>query len=120
MLVIAIGARKSKSVFEAGLAIGSIPLGPLLGVFLLGVLTRKPRESSAIAGAVAGLGTIILVVTQTKIAFTWYVLIGTSVTFGVGWLFSLFEPPLPPEEVLVRQPVGGNPHLPDRRTTAEE
>jgi SSS family transporter len=120
MLVIAIGAKNSKSVLEAGLKIGSIPLGALLGVFLLGVLTKKPRESSAIAGVLAGLATIIWVVARTPVGFTWYVLIGTSVTFGVGWLFSLFEPPLPPEEVLVRQPVGGNPHLPDRRTTAEE
>ena len=117
---IAIGARNSKSVLEAGLKIGSIPLGALLGVFLLGVLTKKPRESSAIAGVLAGLATIIWVVARTPVGFTWYVLIGTSVTFGVGWLFSLFEPPLPPEEVLVRQPVGGDPHLPDRRTTAEE
>src|SRR5262249_12464094 len=44
MLVIAFAARNSKSVLEAGLAIGSIPLGALLGVFLLGVLTSKPRE----------------------------------------------------------------------------
>jgi SSS family solute:Na+ symporter len=120
MLVIAIGAKNSKSVLEAGLKIGSIPLGALLGVFLLGVLTKKPRESSAIAGVLAGLATIIWVVARTPVGFTWYVLIGTSVTFGVGWLFSLFEPPLPLEEVLVRQPVGGDPHLPDRRTTAEE
>lgn len=106
MLVIAFGARNSKSVLEAGLKIGSIPLGPLLGVFLLGVLTTKPRESAAIAGTVTGLATILWVVARTPIAFTWYVLIGTSVTFGAGWLFSLFEPPLPPE--------------PDRRTTAED
>lgn len=120
LLGIAIGARHSTSVLEAGLRIGSIPLGALLGVFLLGVLTTKPRESAAIAGVVAGLGAILWVIRSTPIAFTWYVLIGTCVTFGVGWLFSLFQRPLPPEEVLVRQPVGGLPHLPSQRTTTEE
>ena len=120
LLGIAIGARHSKSVLEAGLRIGSIPLGPLLGVFLLGVLTRKPREGAAVAGVVAGLSVIIWVIFKTPIAFTWYVLIGTTATFSIGWLASLFQKPLPPEEVLVRQPVGSLPHLPSRRTTAEE
>src|SRR4029077_11924689 len=55
LLAIAIAARHSKSVLEAGLTIGSIPMGALLGVFLLGVLTRKPREGAAIAGVAAGL-----------------------------------------------------------------
>ena len=121
MLVIAIGAKNSKSVLEAGLSIGSIPLGALLGVFLLGVLTRKPGERAAIIGVLAGLTTIAYVVFLTRIAFTWYVLIGTIMTFGAGLLASLFEPRRPPEEeVLVRQPAGGDPHLPDRRATAED
>src|SRR5689334_23097719 len=47
LLVIAIAARHSQSVLEAGLTIGSIPMGALLGVFLLGVLTKRPREGSA-------------------------------------------------------------------------
>ena len=55
LLTIAIWARHSKSVLEAGLTIGSIPMGALLGVFLLGVLTRKPREGAAIAGVASGL-----------------------------------------------------------------
>jgi SSS family transporter len=91
LLGIAIVARGSKSVLEAGLTIGSIPMGALLGVFLLGVLTRKPREGAAMAGVVAGLGTILYVKFRTPIAFTWYVLIGTFVTFGVGMAASLFQ-----------------------------
>ena len=91
LLAIAIGARGSKSLLEAGLTIGSIPMGALLGVFLLGVLTRKPREEAAMAGVVAGLGTILYVKLGTPIAFTWYVLIGTLVTFGVGMAASVFQ-----------------------------
>lgn len=91
LLSIAIVARHSKSVLEAGLSIGSIPAGALLGVFLLGVLTRRPRERSAMAGVLAGLMVILYVVLKTHIAFTWYVLIGTGVTFAVGLLGSVFE-----------------------------
>jgi len=91
LLAIAIAARNSKSVLEAGLTIGSIPSGALLGVFLLGVLTKKPREGAAMAGVAAGLGMILYVNLYTRIAWTWYVLIGTTVTFGVAWMASLFE-----------------------------
>ncbi|MBZ5726670.1 MAG: sodium:solute symporter [Acidobacteriia bacterium] len=94
LLAIAIGARHSHSVLEAGLTIGSIPSGALLGVFLLGVLTKKPREGAAMAGVAAGIAVILVVVFRTHIAFTWYVLIGTVVTFGAGLAASWFEKPL--------------------------
>jgi SSS family transporter len=115
LLAIAIAAERTHSVLEAGLTIGSIPAGALLGVFLLGVLTRRPRERAAMAGVVAGLTTIVVVIWRTRIAFTWYVLIGTAATFAVGLAASWFEgpaPPEPPEEVLVRQPTGRLPYRP--------
>jgi len=117
LLAIAIGARHSRSVLEAGLTIGSIPAGALLGVFLLGVLTRKPGEAAAIGGAIAGLAAVLWVNFQTKVAFTWYVLIGTAVTFGVGLVVSLFERQPPSEDVMVGEPVGSRPHLPPRRSS---
>lgn len=91
LLAIAIGASGSTSVLQAGLSIGSIPAGALLGVFLLGTLTKRPGERAAIAGVVAGLGTVLYVVLRTHIAFTWYVLIGTAATFLVGLGASAFE-----------------------------
>jgi len=91
LLAIAVAARNSQSVLEAGLTIGSIPSGALLGTFLLGVLTKRPREGAAMAGVVAGLSVILYVNLRTHIAFTWYVLIGTTVTFSVAMLASLFQ-----------------------------
>jgi SSS family solute:Na+ symporter len=91
LLPIAIRASQSRSVLEAGLSIASIPSGVLLGIFLLGVLTKKPREGAAMAGAVVGLAAILFVWLGTPIAFTWYVLIGTMATFTAGLLASLFE-----------------------------
>jgi solute:Na+ symporter, SSS family len=89
LLGIGIMARAWGSVLVAGLTIASIPFGALLGVFLLGVLTRRVRELEAILGVVAGLSVICYVRFETKIAWTWYVLIGTTVTFAVGYLASL-------------------------------
>jgi len=91
LLAIGILARRWGSVLEAGLTIASIPSGALLGVFLLGVLLRRPRGSAAVAGVAAGLAAILYVRFRTPVAFTWYVLIGTCVTFGVGCLASLFQ-----------------------------
>ena len=91
MLPIAIRASQSRSVLEAGLSIASIPSGVLLGVFLLGVLTSKPGEGAAMVGVAAGIAAILYVWLATPIAFTWYVLIGTTVTFAAGVAASLFQ-----------------------------
>jgi Na+/proline symporter len=112
LLGIAIAARHSKSVLEVGLTIGSIPLGALLGVFLLGVLTKKPREGAAMAGVASGLAAVLGIHFFTPVAWTWYVLIGTTVTFGVGLGASLFEGPAPN--------AAPQPYLPPRQTPAEE
>jgi SSS family solute:Na+ symporter len=76
------------SVLESGLSIASVTLGILLGVFLLGILTERPGERAAIAGVVAGTAVMLFVKLVTKIPFTWWVVIGSSVTFGVGYLAS--------------------------------
>jgi SSS family transporter len=88
---IAYGARHSHSVLEAGLAIAAIPSGALLGVFLLGVLTRRPDEWAAITGVVAGLAAALAVRFLTPVAFTWYVMIGATVTFTCGWAAGWLE-----------------------------
>ena len=86
------------------------------------MLTSKPREGAAIAGVAAGLAIVIGIHFYTPIAWTWYVLIGTVTTFGVGLLASLFQgpAPLPLEAAGVREPAGGLPHLPSRQANPEE
>ena len=81
LFAIAVMAQGVKSVLEAGLSIASVVYGALLGVFLLGVLTRRVGEKAAMAGMVAGLLIMLQVKLNTTIAWTWYVSIGTSVTF---------------------------------------
>ena len=71
-------------MLQAGLSIASIIYGSLLGVFLLGLLTKRVGETAAICGMCAGLAVMLYVRFGTPIAFTWYVLIGTSVTYATG------------------------------------
>ncbi|MBI5280836.1 MAG: sodium/solute symporter [Candidatus Solibacter usitatus] len=88
LFVIGVLARSVGSVLEAGLGIASILYGALLGVFLVGVLTKRAGERAAMAGMVAGIGVNLFVRFGTTIAWTWYVLIGTVVTAGVTLLVS--------------------------------
>jgi solute:Na+ symporter, SSS family len=89
LFLVGLVARRWGSVLEAGLTIASILYGSLLGVFLLGLLTRSVREPAAMVAMMAGLLTMICVRLFTHIAFTWYVLIGTAATFLVGCSVSL-------------------------------
>jgi solute:Na+ symporter, SSS family len=85
-------ARNWGSVLNAGLSIASILYGALLGVFLLGILTRRTSEAGAIAGMVASLAMMFYVKNFTGIAWTWYVLIGTATTVSIGYAGSFVLP----------------------------
>jgi SSS family transporter len=88
LFLVGLVARNWGSVLEAGLTIASILYGSLLGVFLLGLLTRRVQETAAMIAMLAGLLVMIYVKQFTHVAFTWYVLIGTSATFATGLLAS--------------------------------
>jgi SSS family transporter len=81
---VALIARHWGSVLQAGLSIASIIYGSLLGVFLLGLLTKRVGEMAAMCAMAAGLVLMLYVRFFTPIAWTWYVLIGTSATFAIG------------------------------------
>lgn len=75
-------------VVEVGLQIASVAYGALLGVFLLGVLTERANQSGAIVGMICGLAMELYLWGWSHIAFTWWVAIGTCVTFAVGYAAS--------------------------------
>jgi solute:Na+ symporter, SSS family len=77
-------------VLVAGLTIASITYGATLGVFLLGTWNRRANETGALIGFVTGLSAMIAVRFLTPLAWTWYVLVGTVITFAAGSLASLF------------------------------
>jgi len=91
LFLIGLVARHWGSVLEAGLTIASILYGSLLGVFLLGLLTKSVQENSAMVAMAAGLLLMLAIKQWTHIAFTWYVLIGTTATFLTGCVVSLMR-----------------------------
>jgi SSS family transporter len=90
LTILAILSRKVDSVLEAGLTIASITYGSMLGVFLLGVLTKKANEKGSITGMAVGLASMLAIWHFGTIAFTWYVLIGTAITFVTGYAASIY------------------------------
>jgi hypothetical protein len=98
--VYAVHAGGKGNVVEIGLSIASVAYGCLLGVFLLGTLTRYATQGGAIVGMITGFALNMALwlqpaavriagVAVPKVAWTWYVLIGALVTFAVGSLASL-------------------------------
>jgi SSS family transporter len=76
-------------VVEVGLQIASVAYGAMLGVFLLGVLTRRANQRGAMLGMLSGLAVEIYLWGWSQVAFTWWVAIGTCMTFAVGYAASL-------------------------------
>jgi solute:Na+ symporter, SSS family len=104
LLALAIVSRGSGHVLEIGLSIASVLWGGMLGVFLLGTLTKRANEMGTMIGLLAGCVLNLLLWRQgspvhatmwgysfvfPKIAWTWYVAIGAVVTFGIGYMLSL-------------------------------
>jgi SSS family transporter len=89
LIAIAILARGWGSVFTAGLTVASIVYGPMLGAFLLGVLTRRANATGAIAGMTVSAVSMLAIWWTTKLAWTWYVLVGTAICFAVGYVVSV-------------------------------
>jgi SSS family transporter len=118
LFILAMLSRRGGHVVEVGLSIASVLWGAMLGVFLLGTLTRRAQERGTIIGMIAGVAVNLLLWLQPhavtfsiaghvlvfpKIAWTWWVLIGAMVTCIVGYTASLLFP-LPPERSLQDAP----------------
>jgi len=81
--------HKVGRVVEVGLQVASVAYGALLGVFLLGVLTGRANPYGAATGMLSGFVVEIYLWWFTAVPWTWWVLIGTVVTFCVGYAASL-------------------------------
>ncbi|MEO7963234.1 MAG: sodium:solute symporter [Gemmatimonadaceae bacterium] len=96
-------------VVVVALGIASFTYGALLGTFFLGNFWARATQRDAIAGIVVGIAAMGFVVFAkqlsaaypslaqslgpfARVAWPWYVLIGTSITFLVGMLSSFSHP----------------------------
>jgi len=93
------------------LSIASFTYGGLLGGFFLGILWRRALQRDALVGMSVGILAMAIVVSAkplaaafpsvapslaplARIAWPWYVLIGTTITIATG-MFSSFSHPMP-------------------------
>jgi SSS family transporter len=81
--------HKAGRVVEVGLQIASVAYGALLGVFLLGVLTKRANQRGAMIGMLFGFSTDLYLWRWTHLPWTWWVLMGATVTFVFGYTCSL-------------------------------
>jgi solute:Na+ symporter, SSS family len=81
-----------RSLLETGLTVAALPFGSLLGLFLLGTFDSRANSNGSLAGMFAGLVVVLTVYHETNVAYTWFFMIGTCVTFGVGALVSRVFP----------------------------
>ena len=102
---LALLSRRGGRVLELGLSIASVAYGAMLGVFLLGILTKRASPRGAFIGMICGLVLNLFLwlapdtakhVVGFSIAWTWYVTLGTIVTFTIGYLNSLITVKEPP------------------------
>src|SRR5437667_11354428 len=89
LIGIAVLASRWGSVFTTGLTIASLVYGPMLGAFLLGVLTRRTNQTGVIVGMGVSLVSMLAVKFFTALAWTWYVLAGTAVCLTIGYTVRL-------------------------------
>ena len=92
------------SIVEIAATIVDSFTGPMLGVFLLGMLTRKTESRGAFLGLLLGTLTTAGFIFYSSVSFLWYAPIGVCTTLLVGQLASRLvgAPGEPPSELVFR------------------
>lgn len=72
--------------------------GPLLGMFLLGILAKRPNSFGVLTGAAIGTVCAALAA-RTSISWLWYGPVGCLATVALGYPLSFLRPQLPSEIV---------------------
>ncbi|HEU4796576.1 MAG TPA: sodium:solute symporter [Pyrinomonadaceae bacterium] len=96
---VALGVRNQPgSALSKALGIASLINGPILGVFLVGTFLRRVSQPAALVGMLVSIAVMLYIfIVRTEIVWTWYVLIGSFVTFVVAWVASFAFRPAPVE-----------------------
>ena len=81
-----------RSVLDAGLAVLSLASGPVLGAFLVGVLTKRVQAGAMLVGMLTGAAVLVVLWRTDAVAWTWYAFAGAAVTATVALVASLAAP----------------------------
>ena len=91
-IAVALGAQWIRSVLDTGLAVLSLAAGPVLGAFLVGVLTKRVDSRAMLVGMLTGVAALIWVWATAATGWTWYAFVGSTVTFVVALAASFVLP----------------------------
>jgi SSS family transporter len=83
------------SIVSSVLGIAAFTTGIVLGVFFLGMFTRRVGQHAALAGLVVGLAGMTWIFFATPLAWTWYALAGSLLTVAAGLTASWVLPHRP-------------------------
>jgi len=88
-IAVALAVRNQPgSALNMALSIASLINGPILGVFLVGTFLRRVSQPPALIGMLVSIASMLYVFFGTSIAWTWYVFLGSLITFVVAWVAS--------------------------------
>ena len=91
VIVFAFLVQHLGTLLEASNSVIGLVGGPLLGMFFLGIFSRRATGRGALLGWLVGVGTLLWVWLGTHVSFLWYTVIGCGVTFIVGCLMTRLE-----------------------------
>jgi solute:Na+ symporter, SSS family len=86
------GQWVTSSIVSSVLGIAAFTTGIVLGVFFLGMFTRRVGQRAALAGLVFGFAAMTAIFFGTSLAWPWYALVGSLITVGAGLMASLVWP----------------------------
>ncbi|TAK17997.1 MAG: sodium:solute symporter [Acidobacteria bacterium] len=92
-LGVALGAQYlDRSLLDSGLSVLSLTSGPVLGAFLIGVLTSRVGARAMLIGMAAGTITVGWIWWTNAAGFTWFALAGAAMTSAVALVASIVIP----------------------------
>ena len=86
------GQWLKSSIVSSVLGIAAFTTGIVLGVFFLGMFTRRVGQRAALAGLVFGFAAMTAIFFGTSLAWPWYALVGSLLTAGAGFAASFIWP----------------------------
>ncbi len=89
-----LGAQLTSSVIGSVLAIASFTTGIVLGIFFLGRFSKTAQQPDALIGLLVGLAVLTSLYFATDLAWPWFALVGSSVTFVTGTVSARLRQPV--------------------------
>jgi Na+/proline symporter len=92
LALLAFLCRRAEGILWLGFQVLSVTGGSTLGVFLLGLLTRRRGNRGNVVAMAASAVTMLALLLLSErgtlnIGWTWLIVLGTGMTFGLGYLF---------------------------------